>query len=173
MSDKNTDSEFLKRIAELELTATAQMRSVLITAHQDACKWLVASLLAINAGGLAVIFNSGLPRDPAFFWGCSAFVLGIFSALLSSYLSQSANREMIKPLGAVMAFWIATAQSGSLDEERWTELEAGIQEQSKSGWRIQVAGWISAIAFLVAISTIGLALPKTVSEHRAHIVDGR
>jgi hypothetical protein len=160
MSDEITelDPGLVQRIAELEVSKTTQMLSMLLQAHQDAYKWLLGSLLAINGGGMLALLNAnGLDRKVTIVIAIF-FYLGIMNALLSGYLSQKANQYLIEPLGKSIGYWMSVAHDGEHVPKAWEDIEERIQQSVKKAWPVQVAGWISALCFSIGVLAFGCGL---------------
>ena len=152
------DPEIWQRVAEQELAAATHSRNVLLEAHQDSYKWLLASLLGINSGGMFALLNfEGLDSKSK---GVVAifFYLGIIAALLSGYLSQRANRSLIGPLGESMGYWISVAHHGEHIPDVWDKIQAKIQATIKQARATQIAGWASAICFSIGVIGLGVNL---------------
>lgn len=152
------DPQLWQRTAEAELAAATHSRNALLEAHQDAYKWLVASLLAINGAGLLAVFNAAGLHDVGKIAAAAFFYLGIISSLLSSYLGQRANRLMIEPLSELMGYWITVAHDGDHVPERWEAINAKIQRAVRRSWAVQAAGWASAVCFSAGLLVVGMNL---------------
>ena len=160
VDDNDVDAEIWPRVAEQELASATHSRSVLMEAHQDSYKWLSASLLAVNSGGMFAFLNfEGLDGKTkavvALF-----FYLGIMSALLSAYLSQRANRSLIGPLSESMGYWISVAHHGEHLPEVWEGIRIKIQATIKKARATQIAGWASAICFSIGVIGLGVDLQQ-------------
>jgi hypothetical protein len=155
---ENVDPQLWRRAAEGELTSATHSRNVLLEAHQDAYKWLLASLLAINGAGMLAVFNAAGLNASGKITAAVFFYLGIISALLSTYLSQRAHRLMIGPLGEAMGYWISVAHDGEHVPEIWEAINTKIQRAVRRSWPIQAAGWVSAVCFSAGLLAVGMNL---------------
>ncbi len=158
MTDGPTDQMLWQRVAEAELAAATHSRDFLLEAHQDAYKWLTASLLAINSGGILATLNatSGLAQFRVA--AGLLFYLGMMAALLSQYLSQRAGRLTMAPLGALMGYWISVVHSGEHSQEMWEKLNEDLQDSVKKALSTQIAGWASAILFSAGVALLGMSI---------------
>ncbi|QUT07081.1 hypothetical protein KFK14_06565 [Sphingobium phenoxybenzoativorans] len=175
MSNDATDinPDIIRRVGELELASATHSRTVLLEAHQDAYKWLLASLLAINSAGIFTLLSFQLISIRARVIIAILFYLGIMAALLSSYLSQRANRALIGPLGELMGYWITVAHDGELLPEAFEAINQKIQSAVQQARPTQVAGWASAVFFSLGVISVGIMLiysplPSSIPTHNEH-----
>ena len=144
--------------AKYELAALAESRGKLIDKHSAAFRCLVASLLAVNGGSALALFNSLQIEPFDKIWSGAAFAFGIFTALLCAYLSQGASRRMMDPLAVLSGFWIEVSAGGLFDVTRYAEVLEKIKEAQAASFSTRLAGWLSAMAFVIGVIIVGHAL---------------
>ncbi|HEY5721288.1 MAG TPA: hypothetical protein VIT45_03110 [Allosphingosinicella sp.] len=152
------DPQLWKRAAEAELAAASHSRNTLIEAHQDAYKWLLASLLAINGTGMLAIVNSSALSITAKIVAAVFFYAGIIASLLSSYLSQRASRALIVPFSELMAYWITVAHDGVHVPEMLNEIDLKVQRAVRKARPVEFAGWASVVCFSAGLATAAFTL---------------
>ena len=148
--------ESIRRLAQHELQNATESRRTILEEHSSAFRWLLASLLAINGGGIVVSKELFAAAPLASVISDGFFVLGIMCALLTAWFSQRANRAMIQPLSEMVAFWIACIETNDFDPEVFKEASASMAPALKKARPTQLCGWVSASAFLIG-STISLS----------------
>lgn len=167
MEDDTVDPKIWQRVAETELASATHSRNVLLEAHQDTYKWLLASLLAINSGGLLALLNIDTLHGHYKLFVALAFYAGIMASLLSSYLSQRASRQLLPPLGEAMGYWISVANDGQHIPQVWDNINLRIQGAVKEARPTQIAGWVSALCFSVGFFGVILDIQSSLPASQA------
>lgn len=157
MSDSlELDPALVRRLAEMEIANILESKKMLLDEHSASFRWLVASFLAINGGGLiAVAGQANMSRA----YGAASgllFCIGIVSALLCAWLSQRANRATLLPLNEAMGIWISIAHFGELDHSDIKTVESKMTEVVKVSRPTQISGWFSVTAFLLGMCMAGV-----------------
>jgi hypothetical protein len=122
-------------------------------------RWLTASLLAVNGAGALAVFNaadklSHLPVDGSF------FVLGVLAALSSAVLNQKSNQHSAAVVGEALGQAIVVSQTGEVTEPL-EKIEKDFRKRlMKGATRPELAGWASALLFVIGAVSIGLDSPK-------------
>jgi hypothetical protein len=160
----DVDPAIWQRVAEQELANANYSRNALLEAHQDAYKWLLASLLGVNSGGMFALLNVANMDWSSKGIVALFFYLGIMAALLSGYLSQKANRTLIGPLGEASGYWISVAHDGEHLPHIWEGIEEKIQSAIKQARPTQFAGWLSAVFFSIGAIGLGINMHGIASE---------
>jgi hypothetical protein len=146
--------DFPKELAANELARTSESRRLIIDEHSASFRWLMASLLAINSGGLFLLKDMAI-ADPA--WQISAaicFYLGIVAALAVAWFGQRSNRRSIQAAVNVESFWAVVSSTGRLDQEAHSELIQSISTAAKPGFS-RHAGWLSLLFFTGGLVSAG------------------
>jgi hypothetical protein len=150
--------ETIKKCAEIEVQTLSEMRQLILDQHSSGFKWLNASLLAINGGGLISIFSSNALSLHYKRAACISLLIGILFALISGRLGQTFSLRGILPLQRWSGYWIGVSLSGSRDEEIETALAVESQNAIRWAWVGQACGWASVGTFVVAAIFAGLGL---------------
>lgn len=162
LSTTNADEELsqrvIRRIAELELTSTAQSRVTVLEEHSAAFRWLLASMLVVNGGAIATSVQAGYFRDWLSLLSGSVFVFGVLGALLSAWFSQRANRAMLEPLATITVYWLGVAETGTADEDELKTILEKVETATKKALPTQICGWLSSICFLIGCSLMGTSI---------------
>lgn len=152
-----SESDWLRQAAAEEIENLKLIRATVWDEHTHSYRWLMASLLAINAGAcLAIADNAG--------WGSyrviagAAFAVGIFAALLVAVVGQRANQKSLEPLQKIIGYWISVVDDGERDEQLENKLNDELNASIRIGHASRLVGWISAFAFAVGVVTSGLGM---------------
>jgi hypothetical protein len=132
-----------------------EARRTILEEHSAAFRWLMASLLAINAGGLLAL-DDAKTQSPYLLISGGLFLIGVLASLLIGVFSQRANQAVIVHLANVTNFWIEAYEKDEFDSESHQNLmDAGtaVLRRARSS---RVAGWASAISFASAIILMGV-----------------
>ncbi|WP_188062956.1 hypothetical protein [Sphingobium sp. KCTC 72723] len=149
------DPAFVQRLAETEIANVLESKKALLEEHSASFRWLVASFLAINGGGvLALAGQQNIPRGYAVTSGL-LFCMGILSALLCAWLSQRANRAMMRSTSETLGFWLSVAHTGELDQEHINAIERKMHGTMKAARPTQFSGWLSVLAFAFGMLVAG------------------
>lgn len=127
MTDEVTpDPTLVRAMAVHAAQAATEGRQRLLEEHSAAFRWLMASFLAINAGGLLTLkdFNVGAPSSKLI--AAAAFYCGVVSALAIAWLGQRSARSAIEPMSQMSVFWAMTAEAGEVDQNELEKLNTRI-----------------------------------------------
>ena len=164
----------VKAIAANEVSSCISAKQTIIEEHSASFKWLMASMLAINAGGLLKVGELESVSPAHQLTAAVAFLIGILAALAIAWLGQIAGRKMIEPLAQAIAFWTMTSATGEFDEEEHNQVIANIQKSLKFGTRSRWAGWLSVLAFttgIVAVLTGNIdPAPNAAHNHSTEVI---
>lgn len=128
-----------------------------VTVEQGAStgNWLLASLLAVNGGSIALVLP--LEKVDAFWIGCAAgsWTVGVLLALVTGFSAYAHTRSFASELGHL---WVATIravnlrQASNLDFDTFTSKHA-----RKSAWTLAI-GVASASAWVSGVVCAAIAL---------------
>jgi hypothetical protein len=148
-------TELPARFAEEKLRRTSEARLILIEEHSAAFKWLVASFLAVNGGGLLALGDLKIDLAQKQLAG-SAFWFGIVCALGIAWQSQVIGRKAINKLSESELLWLSAIETGELDVAEGQRLEN--EFKAISVWPARAFGWASLLAFSVGVFLAGASL---------------
>lgn len=118
-------------------------------------RWLIATLLAINSGGLVFLASAKPTIACNAIIALIAFVLGLAFAMLNAYLVQIFAMRAIGPIEETISYWTIISKPEHENADRLTELRQAIINAHKLSWTAPFAGWISMIAFIVGVAFTG------------------
>lgn len=120
-------------------------------------KWIIASLLALNAGGAIAILNIGrLNKTMSLLSGLS-FLFGVACALLCAFVLMSLSTRQVPDPSALLQLKPGVYKIHDIDRVSKGELvPTGIRDP------ILWLGWFALLFFLVGAVVAGLAMPATV-----------
>ncbi len=147
-------TEAAKALALREFESCLSAKDTLLREHSDAYKWLMVSLLAINAGGLLKVADFASIGSIKSFAAGTAFLIGILAALAIAWLGQISARKMMQPLAELIAFWSIASVSGHLDEAQFKALGTKVQLATNGALRNRWVSWISVLAICFGVVTI-------------------
>lgn len=155
IADREQPDNIISRLAELQLASTQRGQNIILEQHASSFKWLMASLLALNAGGLLSISDIKFSSQAVLIVSSFSFYLGIGLALLIAVFGQLSANASLPPLERLAAFWVETALDGEFDEDEFSKLNADLQSTVKIALRSRIVGWISFLAFSVGLACVG------------------
>ncbi|MHA6332760.1 hypothetical protein ACXYL9_03665 [Qipengyuania sp. CAU 1752] len=134
------------------------MRATSWEQHSHSFKWLTASLLALNAGGLLAMSQVQAigVDDKLIAGGC--FAVGLSFALLVAVIGQRSITATLLPLQRHIGYWMSVSRDGERNEGFEKELAKEFEKPTILGKIGQVMGWGSALSFFVAIYFAGVGL---------------
>lgn len=147
----------LTRCAENELANIRQARAQITSQEADFAKWMVASLLALNAGAILATWSSD-QIAPA--WRAAAgmiYVIGIMTALSVSHFLYLANRGILEAMKEWEGYWLFVAETGEHEHATRSAIDARFKDAFAKTSRTPLAGAVSAGSFLIGcvVAAIG------------------
>ena len=172
MNDAELDTAHrraFEKLVDRKIATLLESKTSAIDEQAAMARWLIASLLAINSGGLIYLANAKINMNYYCAVAAVAFIAGILFAMLNAYLIQVIAMRMIAPLDDTISYWTIISDPRHEDADRLTELSEQYQRAGKYGWTAPVAGWLSVLAFVVGVLSTGHALmqqsvPSTIIE---------
>lgn len=149
---ENELQEFPSELAKLNYERLLHARSSLIEEHSANYRWLLASLLVLNSGGLFGILDKRF--DEAYLLASAiAFWAGIALALLTGWLGQVQTRRFVKANAQIEEQWAIAASTGFIDAEKVQTLES--EQKSIGTTAPRWVGVASFVAFSIGLSLFG------------------
>jgi hypothetical protein len=157
-TDFELSADEIRKIGELEFQAANSGRNSLLEEHSSSFKWLMASLLAINGGGLLGLKDIDESLSVMGLIAGGFFYLGIAGALLVAWLGQRSARALLEPLSELTGFWKAVSVTGYFAEDDHKaileRMKTSIGQAKYPAW----AGWVSFASFSLGLLTLGMTL---------------
>ncbi|MGZ3249409.1 MAG: hypothetical protein ACXWIW_06745 [Croceibacterium sp.] len=144
---------FAADMAEDQRATLASVRD----ATTDLAKWILTTLLAINAGalvGLSQLAISPAPKIAA----ATFLIVGLLLPLFSAHLSVRAGLELSLPIGEAQGYWRTVRHNGYRVRE--TELaQVGIATRAlaASKWPYRL-GYASIGCFIIGVAIVAFGL---------------
>ena len=155
-------SVFPKELAAIQHARASDSRKHLIIQHSASFMWIIASLLALNSGGLFLLKDVE-PDSGAWVVAGVSFYLGISFALAIGWISQRAIREGLVQISKAESFWATVIATGQYSSEEHSLLaNEGQNGSSRPG------GWfalLSFAAFSVGFFTLGCHAKTNTNTH--------
>ncbi|WP_305097066.1 hypothetical protein [Croceibacterium aestuarii] len=142
-------------VGKEKLRRTSEARITLIEEHSAAFRWLMASFLAINGGGLLAISDLEMPTTMFRIAG-GAFWLGIICALGLAWRSQVINRQAIQRLSYIELIWATAIAVRDIDPKVAEDAERDFATISPLSAR--AFSWASVACFSVGSWVTGFAV---------------
>jgi len=158
-----SDETDVKAIAMHELDAAKSSRQALLEEHSASFKWLMASMLALNSGGLFALSDMADIEGAHRAASAIMFVIGILCALAIAWLGQISARKMLEPLSEMTSFWIVAAASGQFNEDEHSRIGSEIQSVIDKSKKARYCGWVSVVAFVLGVGSIGTGIEAAYS----------
>lgn len=141
-----------------EIDSLKLLRATSLEQHSHSFKWLTASLLALNGGGLLAIAQSEKIGTQNVVVAGASFAVGLAFALLVAVLGQRAIIASLVPLQKQIGYWMTVCEDGIRSEN----LEADLALELKKSVRLsrfgQVLGWLSALALFGGVYLAGAGM---------------
>jgi hypothetical protein len=157
VSDLQLEPEAVKEIAKLRHDALIATQAKLLDEHSASYRWLMASLLAINIGALAMIKEAIVLNPARGIASVVFFCVGIGFALLIAVLGQKANQKMLKPISEAVELWGIISITGQYVDEVEKRISNEINSASRQPWPRRF-GVLSFVAFLCGVGFFGASL---------------
>jgi len=145
------DAETIKQFADFERQSLASARQALLDEHSASFRWIMASLLALNGGGLLAFRDSDMTVGSYGLVAIFFFYIGIGAALLVAMFGQRAVQAMLLPVSEMQSFWSLTAATGEFSKANHDSIVTKINDASPMGLCARFAGYISFVAFTVGM----------------------
>lgn len=145
-----------RRLAEISVSDARRSLDLLLEEHSVAFRWLMASFLAINSGGLFILKDLSTTLTWHKIGAGVAFYVGIITALAIAWLGQKACRAAVRPLSQLSGFWASTFAYGAYDIECHQRILDELVSATKKNKLAPLAGWLSLLSFTVGIALIGI-----------------
>jgi hypothetical protein len=133
---------FPREIAEKIYMRLIEARRTLVEEHSANFRWLLASFLALNSGGLFGVAQVDETK-PWVAIAALCFWVGIAATLGNAWYSQIQTRKFIQAQEKLERFWMMVASNGLIDEMEGDRLEK--ERNTVSG---EWGRWIGLLSFL-------------------------
>ena len=151
--DTNNDDEL--RLSALHLSELGvEGRRNLTEEHSASFRWLMASFLAINGGGLISLKDIKLSDATHAFVSGIMFFGGIVFALLIAFLGQKSNQKMLDPMARMALYWRGVASTGILNPEVQQDIDDRMSTALKSAKWPSRSGFLSLLFFALGLAAI-------------------
>ena len=154
-----------ERQVERNLETLLQAKKAVIEEQSAMSRWLIASLLAINSGGLFFVGSLKFPLSCVGVLSASAFILGVLAAMLNAYLIQVFAMRALAPLESAISYWTVIVAPRQENPERLTELSNQRADAVRWAYTAPIAGWVSVLAFVVGVVAAGSMLTQNARQH--------
>ncbi len=114
MGDLEIEAENNKKLANLQREVAIDTKRLTISEMSHASRWIMASMLAINSGGLIAAISK---VDDFEIWSASSvitFYLGVMTALMMGWAQVSMNQKLLPIHSKLIIFWETATLDGQL-----------------------------------------------------------
>jgi hypothetical protein len=148
----------IRRLAEYEAAAAAEIRSKSMDEHNAAFRWLIASLFALNGGAILALLGSDHLTGAAILRSAPSFFLGVILTFAMVMLAQLSDRKMIQHIHSWGLYWSTVTASLLRDENQENQIKSAIEMAELTGRKARVCGLLSMACFVVGciLATTGL-----------------
>lgn len=123
----------------------------------DIGKWLLTSMLAVNAGGAVAVAQLDLPKHLKVASG-ALFVVGLILPMIAGQLSIRSGMILGGPIGKALGYWGYVEHTGERDRDDELEVNSMVSEAFKHmTWPYRLA-YASTGLFILASSLAGIGL---------------
>lgn len=150
-SELNEDSEDNKLLARAVYTEMAKTADLARQANVEAMRWVMTSLLAVNAGGAVAMTQLEITPGYRVAAGLS-FVVGLTLPLFGAHIAANSGWKLISKLGGQLGYWYSVMHDGI----RVRETELAVNEINQEAANAQV--WPRRLGFLsTSLFALGVA----------------
>ncbi|QKG70560.1 hypothetical protein [Erythrobacter mangrovi] len=150
-----------KQLALLQREVAMGTKKVVMDEMSHAARWIMASVLAINSGGLIAAINR---IEALGFWSTMAviaFYAGVALALKMGWRQISLNQRMLAPHSRFIAVWESAAIDGQIDGRKLEEVRDEIIAVGTQGIAASTLGRWSFALFTLGLLCLALSTPET------------
>ena len=162
-------ADWNKRGALEEIETIKNIRATVWEEHTHSFRWLMASLLAINAAACWAVAGMEEIGVISRLWSCGIFASGILAALLVAVFGQQSVRSSLLPLQKQIGYWMTVAEDGERSESVEEDLNRELKRSARIGLGGRIAGWISAGAFAAGLAIAGIGLMASASAQSSNV----
>ncbi|MCR2832684.1 hypothetical protein [Parerythrobacter lacustris] len=148
-------AEFPEELAKLTYERLGEIRRVLVDEHSASYRWIMASLLAVNSGGVFAVIGTDIAKV-AMGLSAAAFWFGILLAFVTAWLGQVQTRKFIQANSKLEEYWAIVAVTGQVDLDKGAKLE-----EARSAIDSTIPRWTgigSFVAFSIGFLLVGISL---------------
>ena len=160
----NEDSdliEFPKKLAAIEHARSSDARKHLLSQQSSSLMWLIASLLALNSGGLFLL-KDVKPYSGQWVVAGFSFYLGTAFALAVGWLSQRTSGVNLAQVARAEAFWATVTASGQFSpREHARMMDEGQNVGSRAGRWFALLSFVAFSAGLFASGCLAITSANT------------
>lgn len=143
-----------RALAAAMISTFRDLQATLIETAVGIGKWLLASLLTVNGAAIVAIWQSDL-QPSSKVAACTAFLIGIVSALSCGIAQLWAIKRVSKPLGEILGYWMSVQIDGLRDHEQETlDDKLDVTREIRCAWAF---GILSLLVFLFGVGMAGLS----------------
>ena len=172
MDAANDEIEKNKKLASFQREVAIATKKIVMDEMSHASRWIMASVLAINSGGLIASISKVSSLEG---WATSAFVAfycGVFLALSMGWTSMSLSQRLLSPNSKLIVFWEMAAIDGDFEAQ---ELEVFRDELLAAGSKtimLRTIGYWSFVLFTAGLLCLAMSFKNhdtpTQSQTMAH-----
>lgn len=142
----------IKQVSEINFSAILETRNRLLDENSAASRWIMATLITLNAGGMFGVGSFGQLASSAKIVSISMFCSGIFFAVMVGYTTILAAQSLSKPINDLADAWMTAMLTESVDIDAILPLQNAVLKKSKP-WKIfsHCSGWLSLSLFFSAV----------------------
>ncbi|MBO6766989.1 MAG: hypothetical protein JJ901_01640 [Erythrobacter sp.] len=147
-----------KEFARLQYDLAMSTKKISQEEFSHAARWIMASVLAINSGGLIAALGAAQSLDARMGFSIAAFYLGVLTAMTMGWMAITNNQRSFPYHSRWAGVWQLAAVNGELDEEEMKAAHAAMIKFSGSLFPYQRLGWVSFALFSVGLVFFSLSL---------------
>ena len=162
MNAEEVKLEAVRSLADFEAASAVESRSKLIDEHKSAFRWIVASLFALNGGGILSMFGRDSLAFESIFPAFWIFFGGIVSTFFTVIVAQMSDRLMIARMHQWGLYWSTVRVIGRRDSENESHIREGIDTAEKWGRRSRYLAMFAMVWFVLGV--LGVVVLRQKSE---------
>lgn len=166
---ENGEEKLVGAIAETTLQAVMFSLQHLLTEVASLTRWLLATLITLNGGGMIAIANIETIRVQSALWAAISYLIGLFFAVLTAALLIKFVLPVTKSLGELIAHLSVSKQTGVWNFEKMDKISTISDKQKSQSKTLWTLGWISFACFAAGSTVIlcdSISEKQSTAQHR-------
>lgn len=144
------------RASEINFKSVNEARERILDELSAMFRWLIATLVTVNAGVGAIAFSSDKVEEIGKFIAGYSATIGICSAILLGYSQVMAAKALQAPISNLLEEWSKPLFGKSFDCQAICKAEGGLKSAIKPWSKLAHGlGWLSLLSFVVSTVAIG------------------
>jgi hypothetical protein len=165
MDELRNEIELNKRLASLQREVAIDTKRIAIDEMSHAARWVMASVLAINSGGLIAAISKVDTLELSGVGAVVAFYVGVMIALVMGWSQVSRNQRLLPIHSKMIVFWETASLDGELsDIKKLEEIRDELIFEAQKGYFSSSLGRWSFVFFSLGLLRLAFSAASSRTE---------